>query len=52
MPGFIPWNSQPLEEWTTKYAAGKLIELDGLSTLDFLAPHINASYTAGVTLSN
>jgi len=32
MPGFIPWNSQPLEDWTTKYATGKVIELDGLPT--------------------
>jgi pimeloyl-ACP methyl ester carboxylesterase len=32
MPDFIPWNSQPLEDWTAKYAAGKIIELDGLST--------------------
>lgn len=32
MPDFIPWNSQPLEDWTAKYAAGKVIELDGLST--------------------
>jgi len=29
---FIPWNSQPLEEWASKYAPGKFIELDGLST--------------------
>ena len=32
MPGFIPWNSQPLEDWTNKYATGKVIELDGLPT--------------------
>ena len=32
MHGFIPWNSQPLEDWTTKYATGKVIELDGLPT--------------------
>ena len=32
MAGFIPWNSQPLEDWATKYAPGKFIELDGLST--------------------
>ena len=32
MAGFIPWNSQPLEDWASKYAPGKFIELDGLST--------------------
>lgn len=32
MSNFIPWNSQPLEEWASKYAPGKFIELDGLST--------------------
>ena len=32
MPGFIPWNSQPLYDWASKYAPGKFIELDGLST--------------------
>ena len=32
MPGFIPWNSQPLEDWASKYAPGKFIEVDGLST--------------------
>jgi len=32
MHGFIPWNSQPLGDWTTKYATGKVIELDGLPT--------------------
>ena len=32
MPDFIPWNSQPMADWTAKYAAGKIIELDGLST--------------------
>jgi len=32
MSGFIPWNSQPLEEWASKYAPGKFIELDGLTT--------------------
>jgi len=29
---FIPWNSQPLEEWRQKYATGKFIDLDGHST--------------------
>ena len=32
MSGFIPWNSQPLEDWASKYASGKFIEMDGLST--------------------
>ena len=32
MTGFVPWNSQPLEDWASKYAPGKFIELDGLST--------------------
>ena len=32
MPGFVPWNSQPLDEWAAKYAPGKFIDLDGLST--------------------
>ena len=32
MSNFIPWNSQSLEEWASKYAPGKFIELDGLST--------------------
>jgi pimeloyl-ACP methyl ester carboxylesterase len=30
--GFVPWDSQPLEDWASKYAPGKFIELDGLST--------------------
>ena len=38
MPGFIPWNSQPLAEWTTKHAGGKIIELDGLSTHYIITP--------------
>lgn len=32
MAGFIPWDSQPLEEWASEHAPGKFIELDGLST--------------------
>jgi pimeloyl-ACP methyl ester carboxylesterase len=32
MHTFIPWNSQPLEDWSTRYAPGKFIELDGLSS--------------------
>lgn len=32
MPNFVPWNSQSLEEWSAKYAAGEIIDLDGNST--------------------
>ena len=32
MAGFVPWNSQPLDDWASQYAPGKFIELDGLST--------------------
>jgi pimeloyl-ACP methyl ester carboxylesterase len=32
MAEFIPWNSQPLDEWAKKYAKGKFIKLDGYST--------------------
>jgi pimeloyl-ACP methyl ester carboxylesterase len=32
MAEFIPWNSQPLDEWAEKYATGKFITLDGHST--------------------
>jgi pimeloyl-ACP methyl ester carboxylesterase len=32
MAEFIPWNSQPLDEWAKKYATGKFIDLDGHST--------------------
>ena len=32
MSGFVPWNSQPLEDWAARYAPGKFIELDGLTT--------------------
>jgi pimeloyl-ACP methyl ester carboxylesterase len=32
MAEFIPWNSQPLDEWSKKYATGKFITLDGHST--------------------
>ena len=32
MAEFIPWSSQPLEEWAKKYAAGDIIELNGHST--------------------
>ena len=32
MSGFVPWSSQPLNEWAEKYAPGKFIDLDGLST--------------------
>lgn len=32
MANFIPWSSQPQEEWAAKYARGRFIDLDGLST--------------------
>ena len=32
MTEFVPWNSQPLDEWSQKYAEGKFITLDGQST--------------------
>ena len=32
MAGFVPWSSQPIEEWSQKYAAGKFLNLDGHST--------------------
>jgi len=32
MSDFIPWSSQPLEEWADKYAQGELIDLDGHMT--------------------
>jgi pimeloyl-ACP methyl ester carboxylesterase len=32
MGKFIPWNSQPIQEWTKKYAPGKLINLNGYQT--------------------
>jgi len=32
MGNFIPWGSQPLTEWTEKFARGNLIELDGYQT--------------------
>jgi len=32
MAEFIPWNSQPMDEWAKKYAKGKFIKLDGYST--------------------
>jgi len=28
----IPWNSQPLDKWSHKYAGGKFIDLDGYTT--------------------
>lgn len=31
MSGFVPWDSQPLEEWSQEYARGQFIELDNLS---------------------
>lgn len=32
MSDFVPWNSQPRDEWAAKYAPGKFVELEGLST--------------------
>ena len=32
MKPYIPWNSQPLNEWAKTYAAGKFVDLDGRST--------------------
>lgn len=32
MAKFIPWNSQPLDDWSMKYARGKFVKLDGLKT--------------------
>lgn len=32
MSDFIPWSSQPLKEWADKYAQGRFIDLDGLTT--------------------
>ncbi|MGD2026806.1 MAG: alpha/beta hydrolase [Anaerolineales bacterium] len=32
MANFIPWSSQPLNEWAEKYARGTMIDLDGLQT--------------------
>ncbi|GMQ78224.1 MAG: alpha/beta hydrolase [Anaerolineae bacterium] len=32
MSNFIPWDSQPLDEWASKYAPGEFIDLDGRKT--------------------
>jgi len=32
MSTFVPWSSQPIEEWSKKYAAGRFVDLDGYST--------------------
>ncbi len=32
MSDFIPWSSQPLDDWAAKYAKGKFIDLDGRKT--------------------
>lgn len=29
---FVPWNSQPLDEWASKHAPGKFVDLGGHST--------------------
>ena len=32
MSDFIPWDSRSLDEWRSKYAPGKILDIDGLST--------------------
>ena len=32
MSSFVPWNSQPIDQWTSLHAPGKFVELDGLQT--------------------
>lgn len=32
MSDFIPWSSQPIDEWAAQHAPGKFIELDGIRT--------------------
>lgn len=32
MAKFIPWNSQPIDDWASKYATGEFIDLMGRST--------------------
>ncbi|UAA38672.1 alpha/beta fold hydrolase [Paraneptunicella aestuarii] len=32
MSQFVPWDSQPLDEWAEKYAKGKFVELGGRQT--------------------
>jgi pimeloyl-ACP methyl ester carboxylesterase len=32
MPHFVPWNSQPIEEWAARYAEGRFIDLGGRQT--------------------
>ena len=32
MTTFTPWNSQPLSEWTGRFAAGQIIDIDGKPT--------------------
>ena len=32
MSEFIPWDSQPLDVWASKYAPGKFVDLDGRRT--------------------
>jgi len=32
MAGYVPWDSQPLDEWRKKYASGRFVDLDGHST--------------------
>lgn len=32
MSTFVPWSSQPIEEWSKKHAMGRFLDLDGCST--------------------
>jgi pimeloyl-ACP methyl ester carboxylesterase len=32
MSDYIPWSSQPIEEWSSKHAPGQFIDLDGIRT--------------------
>lgn len=36
MAEYIPWSSQPLNEWASKYAPGEFIDLDGIRTHYFV----------------
>jgi hypothetical protein len=32
MAPFVPWDSQPIDEWARRHAAGKFVDLDGQPT--------------------
>ncbi|UCC54070.1 MAG: alpha/beta hydrolase [Anaerolineaceae bacterium] len=40
MTTFTPWNSQPLSEWTGRFAAGQIIDIDGKPTHFIEAGHM------------